>query len=214
MLFMLNRPSPGEGSRKINFDPRFSKFEILKPIVDRNKEAKENEFSAIKSINELNDKPIQKPSEYLTEQTPEKMQEWFDLTKAKLELVSSREQLDLIIKQFNAHYEYSQNDQVYIKDDMLVSVPEGDFLIKRNFPTNQGEPTEEMFAVELSPYKIGDTVTVERTSLEKENDWTVSGFDTKDTAYGPERIIIVQKLINDEPHTERYTAKKLREINR
>lgn len=146
----------------------------------------------------------------------EKRKEWLDLAKAKLELVQDKAQMDSIIEEFNGHFDSISLDEaghLNLRTELLVSVPEGDFNIRRNNSVNKGNVTEKLIAFPLPNFEIGNMVKVNLGGKTIDSGWEIEGFDIQDTPNGVQRILNVKKSAEGQVYRRKVSAKELREAN-
>lgn len=146
----------------------------------------------------------------------ENREEWLNLAKAKLELVRDKAEMEEVIAQFNSHFDYphfQQSQTLNLHTEAYVSVPEGDFKIRRNFGNHNGVPTEELIPLPLPDLRLGEIVSVRRSSGEIDPGWKIIEFKIKDTDYSVERRVVVEKQIGNESFTKTVSPKTIREIN-
>ncbi len=147
--------------------------------------------------------------------TSEKQNEWYDLAKAKLDLVNDEKGLNQVIEEFNSHYPDFDHMSTRCQFDkgFIVSVPEGDYKVMKLTPYGSVNGPEALMALPLTPYKIGEEVKVIRSSGEVESGWAVTGFSVSDKSKASERMVSVQKVTEQGIFRKTITAKTLRESN-
>lgn len=142
--------------------------------------------------------------------------EWLDTAKAKFELVQDKDGMEEVVREFNSHYKVKPDISLPFQQErvMIASVPEGDFVIMLMKSIDRENPHDEMAALELPPFKPGDTVKVDFGDNVIDSGWTVTGFDIKNTPNGPEGMVNVQKQDSGhQMHTRQFSRKELRRVN-